>query len=107
MEIIDQASSRGVFYSKSVFLRLRAGKTSTWINPERNHFSFRKKEITEDRPNISKSNKQPCSSTQVNLKSKNFTVPKLTVPPTEMRAKKTLKFDSNVFVTSVAPYCVG
>ena len=63
--------------------------------------------ISDDKADITKGNEQPCSSTQADAKLKQVAVRKLTLPSTEGKSEKTLKFDSKVFVPSAASFGVG
>ena len=88
LEILDQACSRGSVSSARGSLRLRAGKTSSWVHSEKNYFSSWMEDVIDDKLNITESNKQPCSCKQTNAKMKQIAVPKLAVPSEEIKPRR-------------------
>ena len=78
--------------------RLRDGKTSSWVMSKRRNFGTQLEEIMDDRPNIIEDKNEPCSSTYIYAKSKNFAVLMLTIASTQGKSTESLKLDATVFL---------
>ena len=102
MEIMDQVSSRGSVSSASGLYCFRQGKTSSWVNSQENKFDSHLGETLDDKPSFPKLLEPPCSSKQADAKMKCLTISKPSTLPMDGKPKKSLQFDANVFVPSVA-----
>ena len=102
MKIIDQVSSRSGVSSASGLFRFRQGKTSSWVNSQENKFHSHLEETLNDKPSFPKFHEPPCSSKQAAAKMKCLTTPKPSRLPMDRKPKKSLHFDANVVVPSVA-----
>ena len=102
MALMDQVSSRGSVSSASGLFRFRQGKTSSWVSSQENKFDSHLEETLDGKPLLSKVDEPPCSSNQADAKMKCLATLKPSTLPMEWNPRKSLKFDSKVFVPSVA-----
>ena len=102
MEIMDQLLSRGSVSSARGSFRLGQGKTSCWADSRVNKFDSHLEEVPNDKPSFSKFAEPPCFSKQADATMKCLAAAKPSTLPMDGKPKKSMKFDANVFVPSVA-----
>ena len=75
MEIADQASSGASVSIASASLRIRHGKTSSWVNSKEKNFYSHLEDALDYKPAVSDYNELPCSSTQADARMKGLETP--------------------------------
>ena len=101
-ESADRASSGANDSSAIASFCFRHGKTSIWVNSKENSFGSRQKDAQDYKPAVSDYNEPPCSSKQADARMRGLKTPKPITRSMDVKPKKSLKFDSNVFAPSSA-----
>ena len=102
LEIADQASSGASVSGANASLRLRHGKMSSWLNSKENNFDSHLEDAPDYKPAVSDYNDPPCSSKQADAGKKGLETPNPIARSIDVKPKKSLKFDANVFAPSSA-----
>ena len=94
----DQPYSRASVSSASASLRFWHGKTSSWVNSEESNFDSLLEDALDYKPAVSDYNEAPCSSKQAYARMRGLETPKPRARSMDLKPKKSLKFDANVFL---------
>ena len=98
LEIVDQASSRGIVSSASGSLRFRHGKRSSCVSSMENKFNYHLEKTLDDKPAFSEYNEPPCSSKQADARMESLATSKPSAQCFDVKPRKSLKFHATVFV---------
>ena len=102
LEMADHAFSGARVSSASASLHFGHEKKSSWVISKENNFDSHVEDALDYKPAVSDYNEPPCSSKQADAKMKGLETPKPIARLMDVKPKKSLKSDANVFAPSSA-----